>query len=56
MLDDQGIDMQVYTMTTPGTHVETPAVAAKLASLVNDEFADGIAAHPDDSAPSLLCL
>lgn len=46
MLDDHGIDMQVYTMTTPGTHVETPAVAARLASLVNDEFAAGIAAHP----------
>jgi aminocarboxymuconate-semialdehyde decarboxylase len=45
MLDDHGIDMQVYTMTTPGTHVETPATAAKLASMVNDEFAQGIAAH-----------
>ncbi len=45
MLDDVGIDMQVYTMTTPGTHVESPAVAARLASLVNDEFAEGIAAH-----------
>jgi aminocarboxymuconate-semialdehyde decarboxylase len=46
MLDDLGIDMQVLTLTTPGTHVETPAVAARLASLVNDEFAQGIAAHP----------
>jgi aminocarboxymuconate-semialdehyde decarboxylase len=46
MLDDHGIDMQVYTLTTPGTHVETPAVAARLASMVNDEFAEGIAAHP----------
>ncbi len=46
MLDDHGIDMQVYTMTTPGTHVESPATAVKLASLVNDEFAEGIAAHP----------
>ncbi len=46
MLDDQGIDMQVYTLTTPGTHVETPATAVKLASMVNDEFAEGIAAHP----------
>jgi aminocarboxymuconate-semialdehyde decarboxylase len=46
MLDDLGIDMQVLTMTTPGTHVETPAAAARLASLVNDEFAEGIAAHP----------
>src|SRR5579862_6218168 len=46
MLDDHGIDMQVYTMTTPGTHVETPSNAVKLAALVNDEFAEGIAAHP----------
>lgn len=45
MLDDLGIDMQVYTLTTPGTHVESPATAARLASLVNDEFAEGIAAH-----------
>jgi aminocarboxymuconate-semialdehyde decarboxylase len=46
MLDDHGIGMQVYTLTTPGTHVETPATAARLASMVNDEFAEGIAAHP----------
>jgi aminocarboxymuconate-semialdehyde decarboxylase len=46
MLDDLGIGMQVYTLTTPGTHVETPATAARLASMVNDEFAEGIAAHP----------
>jgi len=37
--------MQVYTLTTPGTHVETPATAVRLASMVNDEFAEGIAAH-----------
>jgi aminocarboxymuconate-semialdehyde decarboxylase len=46
MLDDLGIGMQVYTLTTPGTHVETPTTAARLASMVNDEFAEGIAAHP----------
>jgi aminocarboxymuconate-semialdehyde decarboxylase len=46
MLDDHGIDMQVYTLTTPGTHVETPATAARLASMVNDEFAEGVATHP----------
>lgn len=46
MLDDFGIDMQVYTLTTPGTHVESPATAVRLASMVNDEFAEGIAAHP----------
>jgi aminocarboxymuconate-semialdehyde decarboxylase len=46
MLNDHGIDMQVLTMTTPGTHVETPANAVRLACMVNDEFAAGIAAHP----------
>jgi aminocarboxymuconate-semialdehyde decarboxylase len=34
--------MQVVTLTTPGTHVETPATAAKLAALVNDEFKEAI--------------
>ncbi len=29
----------MITLTTPGTHVETPAMAAELASLVNDSFA-----------------
>ena len=35
-----GVDMQVITLTTPGTHVESPANAAKLATLVNDAFAE----------------
>ena len=30
---------QVLTLTTPGTHVETPATAARFAALVNDAFA-----------------
>lgn len=34
-----GVDTQVITLTTPGTHVEAPATAARLASLVNDAFA-----------------
>ena len=34
----QGIT-QVLTLTTPGTHVETPATAARFAALVNDAFA-----------------
>ncbi len=39
VLDELGVDRQVITLTTPGTHVETPARAADLARLVNDEFA-----------------
>jgi aminocarboxymuconate-semialdehyde decarboxylase len=43
VLDTHGVTMQVVTLTTPGTHVETPADAARLASLVNDEFKEAIA-------------
>jgi len=42
VLEKHGVTMQVVTLTTPGTHVETPAVAAKLASLVNDEFKEAM--------------
>ena len=42
VLDEHRVAMQVVTLTTPGTHVETPAVAARLASLVNDEFREAI--------------
>ncbi len=37
-----GVDMQVVTLTTPGTHVETPDRAAALSRLVNDAFAEVI--------------
>jgi aminocarboxymuconate-semialdehyde decarboxylase len=39
VLIDHGVDTQVLTLTTPGTHVETPATAARFAALVNDAFA-----------------
>jgi aminocarboxymuconate-semialdehyde decarboxylase len=39
VLAEQGVDTQVLSLTTPGTHVESPAAAARLASLVNDAFA-----------------
>jgi aminocarboxymuconate-semialdehyde decarboxylase len=42
VLDQHGVTLQVLTLTTPGTHVETPATAARLASLVNDEFKEAI--------------
>ncbi len=40
VLRDEGVDLQVLSLTTPGTHVETPERAAELARLVNDEFAE----------------
>ena len=39
VLRQEGVDLQVLTLTTPGTHVETPARAVELARLVNDAFA-----------------
>jgi aminocarboxymuconate-semialdehyde decarboxylase len=44
VLTRAGVDTQVITLTTPGTHVETPAIAARLASLVNDAFAAVVSA------------
>jgi aminocarboxymuconate-semialdehyde decarboxylase len=39
VLDDLGVDRQVLSLTTPGTHVEKPSVAIALAAIVNDAFA-----------------
>ena len=41
VLAEHGVDTQVVTLTTPGTHVEEPRQAVRLASLVNDEFREG---------------
>src|ERR1700693_3299178 len=38
-----GVDTQIITLTTPGTHVEEPIIADRLASLVNDAFAKVVA-------------
>ncbi len=50
ILDKAGVDMQVLTMTTPGTHVETPERAAELAKIVNDSFAGIMKTHGDHFA------
>ncbi len=39
VLEVEGVDTQVITLTTPGTHVEPPQRAVQLARLVNDSFA-----------------
>jgi aminocarboxymuconate-semialdehyde decarboxylase len=39
----QGVDKQVLTFTTPGTHVETPKRAVELARMVNDRLAQVVA-------------
>ena len=40
VLIEHGVDTQMVTLTTPGTHVETPETAIRLATLVNDAFAE----------------
>lgn len=57
VLQKEGVDTQVITLTTPGTHVESGATAVALASLVNDAFARIIAERgPRFSALATLPL
>ncbi|MGH7477380.1 MAG: amidohydrolase family protein [Longimicrobiales bacterium] len=46
VLEAAGVDLQVLTLTTPGTHVETPRRAVELARIVNDAFAAEVARRP----------
>lgn len=39
VLDAEGVDVQLISLTTPGTHIEKPDVAVKLATITNDAFA-----------------
>ncbi|MEO8336120.1 MAG: amidohydrolase family protein [bacterium] len=43
VLEREGVDTQILTLTTPGTHVEAPATAANMARLINASFAQIIA-------------
>ncbi len=45
VLDQHGVALQVLSLTTPGTHVESPSAAVRLAALVNDEFREAIEAR-----------
>jgi aminocarboxymuconate-semialdehyde decarboxylase len=56
VLETHGVDTQVVTLTTPGTHVEEPELAAELAMLVNDAFAEVIATRRRFSALATLPL
>src|SRR5688572_31304272 len=42
VLEQEGVDTQVVSLTTPGTHVETAARAVELSKLVNDHFAETV--------------
>ena len=39
VLAAEGVDRQILSLTTPGTHVEKPEVAVALAAITNDAFA-----------------
>ena len=39
VLDEHGVATQVLSFTTPGVHVESPALAVKMAREINDAFA-----------------
>jgi aminocarboxymuconate-semialdehyde decarboxylase len=51
VLDEHGVDLQVITLTTPGTHVDPPAVATRLAIITNDAFARVREARPKRFLP-----
>lgn len=47
VLEREGVDRQLITLTCPGTTLETAARSAALASLVNDELAEVMATRGD---------
>lgn len=51
VMDEVGIDVQAFSLTTPGVHVEEPARGIELARLVNDAFTEGARLHPGRFAP-----
>jgi aminocarboxymuconate-semialdehyde decarboxylase len=55
VLQQHGVAKQVVTLTTPGTHVEQPDVAVRLASMVNDEFKEAMQ-RPDGKFTALATL
>ncbi len=46
-MDDQGIDVQVLSVTSPGTQNLTPAQAVPLARQANDAMAQAVTAYPE---------
>jgi aminocarboxymuconate-semialdehyde decarboxylase len=51
VMDEHGIDVQAFSLTTPGVHVEERARGIALARMVNDAFAEAAAEHPGRFAP-----
>jgi aminocarboxymuconate-semialdehyde decarboxylase len=51
VMDRAGVDVQAYSLTTPGLHVEEPKRGVALAKVVNDAFAEGLERFPGRFAP-----
>lgn len=47
LMDEQGVDVQVLSLTTPGLHNLEPSVAVETACRVNDLIAETCARRPD---------
>ena len=47
LMDEQGVDVQVLSLTTPGLHNLKPAAAVETARIVNDLIAEVCARRPD---------
>lgn len=45
ILEKAGIDKQILSFTTPGTHIESPTRSVELARIVNDSFAKIMKEH-----------
>ncbi len=56
VLDEHGVDKQVITFTTPGTHFEEPATAVEMARRVNDAFAAAMKTRTHFAALATLPL
>jgi aminocarboxymuconate-semialdehyde decarboxylase len=56
VLDEHGVTHQLLTFTTPGVHYEEPAVAVRLARIVNDAFATEISRRKHYTALATLPL
>lgn len=46
LMDEQGVDVQVLSLTTPGLHNLEPRVAIEMARKINDNIAEICAQHP----------
>lgn len=47
LMEEQGVDVQVLSLTTPGLHNLAPGAAVDMARHVNDSIAEACARHPD---------